>query len=177
MTKYWRVSFFADGRVNRVRAIKGPGHPRWVVVEAEDEEQAKRKAYNLYCARKKKERTTQCHAAGKCVCGRPQDRACGAGARKGQWAKTCSVCAERSHVYHENSKARPARTFEQSMAERDENARIASNLERQRDRRAEIRLETLVEVRTAWQESSTVGVFSKWLAMQIQALGKVDAAQ
>lgn len=174
MTRYWRVTFLPDGRVNRVRPIKSPGHSRWVVVEAEDEEHAKRKAYNIYCAKKKKERTEKCHAAGKCTCGRPQDRVVETGARKGQWAKTCSVCATRRHVYHENSKQHPGRSFEQSMKERDEPARIASNLDRQRDRRAEIRLETLIEVRKAWEASATIGIFTKWLAGQIVAMGKGD---
>lgn len=168
--RYWRVTFFPDGRVNRVRPIKGPGHSRWVVVEAEDEEQAKRKAYNLYCSRKKRERKTALHAAGKCICGRPQDRLVEKGARKGEKALTCSVCEERRVGYCENAKAHPGRTFAQAMAERDESARIASNLERQRDRRAEIRLETLIDVRRAWQDAPNNGVFTAWLKQQIEQL-------
>jgi len=170
--RYWRVSFFADGRVNRVRPIKGPGHARWIVVEAPTEEEAKRRAYNIYSARKKRERKKTLHAEGRCICGRPQDRLVEKGARKGEKALTCSVCEERRHGYYENAKEHPGRTFEEAMAQRDEGARVASNLERQRDRRSEIRLETLIDVRNAWQNSGTIGVFSQWLKRQIESLTK-----
>lgn len=42
--------------------------------------------------------------------------------------------------------------------------------------RAEIRLETLIETRKAWQESNTVGQFAQWLAREIEALTKGVAA-
>ena len=174
--RYWRVTFFPDGRVNRVRPIKGPGHSRWVVVEAETEEVARHKAYNIYSARKKRERKERCHADGKCICGRPQDRLVEKGARKGEKALTCSVCEERRHAYYENAKAHPGRTFAQAMVTRDEGARVALNLERQRDRRAELRLETLVEVRRQWLAAPNVGLFGKWLEREIEALTRGNAA-
>lgn len=175
--RYWRVTFNADGSVRAVKPLKGPGHERWVVVEAADEPAARRKAYNLYCARKKQERKTRCHEAGQCVCGRRQDRLVDRGRRKGEWALTCSVCAERRHAYHENAKGNPGRTFAQAMAERDEPARIAANLAHQRDRRGELRLETLIEVRDRWVQSPTRGQFQLWLQGEIDTLtGKGRAA-
>jgi len=56
------------------------------------------------------------------------------------------------------------------MAERDEAARVALNGQRQRDRRAEIRLETLLDVRTAWRDAPTVGRFGEWLRKEIESL-------
>lgn len=173
VVRYWRVTFRASGSVRAVTPLKGPGHERWVVVQAADEPTARRKAYNLYCARKKQERKARCHGAGQCVCGRRQDRVVGQGRRKGEWALTCSVCAVRRHAHHENAKANPGRTFEQAMAERDEPARIAVNLAHQRDRRAEIRIEVLIEVRKQFNN----GAFTRWLDSEIAALaGKVRAA-
>lgn len=171
MSKYWRVTFTPEGAIRQVRQVKVPNHSRWVIVEARDEEHAKRKAYNLYCARKKSERTQKLHAVGQCVCGRKQDRTVQRGRYKGQWAKTCSVCAERMTVWRGNYAERQANgTVGQGMAERDEVARISLNLERQRDRKSEMRLEVLVEVRNQWINSPNLGRFSKWLEREIDAI-------
>lgn len=50
------------------------------------------------------------------------------------------------------------------------------NLERQRDRRGELRIEVLLEVRKHWQESLTVGHFTKWLEAEIATLTKKGVA-
>jgi hypothetical protein len=177
--RYWRVSFFPDGRVNRVRPIKGPGHSRWVVVEAADEEQAKHKAYNIYCARKKKARLAALAAESRCSCGRPLDGALvGTGARKGQAHRRCATCRERaktSWVPNYNRRVESG-TNGRGVVERDESARVASNLNRQRDRRAEIRLETLIDVRRAWQDAPNNGAFTAWLKSEIETLAKGAAA-
>ena len=105
------------------------------LVDAKSEEQAYRKAANLYARRIVTMRRRQYAAEGKCRCGRERDD---------KAFRTCSVCRERTAVYQQKSKAhKAANTFEP----RNEKARVAANLHRQRDRRAEIRAEVLIEVR------------------------------
>lgn len=177
VVRYWRVTFKTNGTVRAVKPLNGPGHDRWVVVQAADEKEAQHKAYNVYCARKKRERRTTLRAAGQCVCGRKQDRLLVGGprSRKGGLALTCSVCAARRQGHHLNAKAHPGRTFVQAMAERDESARVASNQDRQRDRRAELRIEVLLEVRRQWQRVPT-GAFTRWLEDEIKALTQKGVA-
>jgi hypothetical protein len=71
-----------------------------------------------------------------------------------------------------------AATEAEGMAERDEGARVEANLERQRDRRAEIRLEVLIECRDQWTKARNVGLFTRWLLGEIETLahGKKGAA-
>ncbi len=170
---YWRVTFKRDGSLRAVVPLKGPGHDRWVVVEAETREEAHRRAFNIYCARKKRERNAALKAQGKCACGRPLDGALvEVGRYKGKAHQKCATCRERNEtVWRPNHAERIANgTVGQGMAERDEAARIAANSQRQRDRRAEIRLETLLDVRAAWRDAPTVGRFGEWLRGQIEAL-------
>ena len=174
--RYWRVTFTAEGKVRAVKPLKGPGHSRWVVVQADTEEEAQRKAFNLYSARKKRERIAQLDAEGRCRCGRPRDTVASTGPNAGRTATYCSTCLVRERQYHQNAKIRPNRSHAQAMAERDEGARIELNLQRQRDRKGEIRLETLVEVRNQWIKSRNVGLFGKWLEREIEALTKGHAA-
>jgi hypothetical protein len=177
--RYWRVTFAENGELYTVREIDGPGHDEWVVVRADDEEQARIKATRIYCARKKRARVAALQAANRCSCGRDLDGALVEfGRHKGESHKRCATCRERnSSVWRPNHAARVADgTVGQGVAERDEGARVTLNLERQRDRRAEIRLETLIDVRKAWQDSNTVGHFAQWLAREIEALTKSAAA-
>lgn len=163
MTRYWRITFKKDGSINQVREVKSPGHSRWIVVEAADEATAKQRAYNMYCARKKKEVRIRNHAQKKCTCGRPQDRTNGDGTLK----KTCSVCAVRQAAWHaDNYKRHQEGNFEPKV--RDEAARIEKCKERVRDRKSEIRIEVLTEVRAAWQNSNTIGHFTAWLKQEIE---------
>jgi hypothetical protein len=162
--RYWHVLFEESGALRSVTEIAGRGDAGWVIVEAPDENTAKRKAYNIYCARKKKLAVARNHAAGKCCCGRPQDRK----HPNGKWMATCSTCATRHEVHRKNyQERRDAGVIDH---ERDEPARVASNLSRQRDRRGEIRLETLVEVRQQWIDSRNVALFGKWLQGEIALL-------
>jgi hypothetical protein len=99
---------------------------------------------------------------------------------------TCSVCAERSLVYNERSQQRakaaaktPANDdapVATGMAARDEGARVAANLTRQRDRKAEIRLETLIEVRSQWIDAPNIQRFGKWLQGEIDRITGANAA-
>jgi hypothetical protein len=170
-TRYWRVDFTAAGAIARVTELVGPSHEDWVIVEAPDESTAKRKAYNLYCARKKKLAVQRNHAAGKCCCGRAQDRK----RPTGTWMLTCSVCAARHEVHRSNYMERKVAGV--TDHKRDETARVSSNLERQRDRRGEIRLETLIEVRNRWIEARNVALFGSWLLAEIATLTGADTGK
>jgi len=159
--RYWRVTFAADGTVEGVTEIDGAGSSDWCVVRAKTEEVARRRAYNCYCARKKKQRIAQLYAEGRCRCGRTQDIAD---------QLTCSVCVERMKGYQGKYKSNLERKAEGLPAEpRDELARVASFQTRSRDRKAEIRLETLLEVRRWWIEARNVGLFGARIQKEIQA--------
>lgn len=174
--RYWRVTFTEDGKLYTVREIEGPGHDEWIVVSAADEEQARTKAVRLYCSRKKRARTAALQAEGRCGCGRPLDgELVDVGRHKGKPHKRCATCRERTKtVWRPNHQARVADgTAGQGVAERDEGARMALNLQRQRDRRAEIRLETLIEARTEWRSARN---FASWLDREIEELTKPSVA-
>lgn len=162
--RYWHVLFEESGALRSVTEISGPADEGWVIVEAPDEGTAKRKAYNIYCARKKKLAKARLHAAGNCACGRKRDRK----HPSGEWMLTCLVCAERHRVQSAAHLERKAQGV--TDHQRDEPARVASNLSRQRDRRGEIRLETLVEVRQRWIDSRNVALFGQWLIAEIALL-------
>lgn len=169
---YWRVLFDAQGRITSVEQV-GSALPNVVIVRARDAAEAKHKAYNIYCARKKQLAKERLRASGKCCCGRPQDvpRPSGNGLMF-----TCATCQQRSKRWkanHEERKKNPPPT----PHVRDEAARVASNLSRQRDRRAEIRLETLVEVREQWFANKSVGAFGQWLAGEIERATKANRVQ
>ena len=171
IARYWHITFDRDGRVCKVTEVKNPGHERWVVIEAVDEEQARKKGYLFYCAKKKRERVRQLHAEGRCACGRKRDREVEKGKHRGELAKLCAVCFERSKGWRESHQARvEAGTVGRGMAERDEAARIEKNLGRQRERRDELRLEVLVEVRQQWMDHRNVALFGRWLLSEIAAL-------
>lgn len=155
--RYWRVTFDAQGRPASVEPLEGPADADWVIVEAETAEAAHRRAVNLYAARKKRERIAQLHANGQCHCSRKQDR---------PGMLTCSVCSERRKVDHQRRlQAGPAPRV------RDEAARVASFQQRSRDRKREIRLEVLLEVRAWWQESAHTLEFLERLGKELLAAG------
>jgi hypothetical protein len=167
-SRYWRVIFSPEGRILDVEEIVFKDSQKdWIVVEAPDIQTAKRKAYNFYCARKKKLAKARNHAAGRCACGRDQDRFHPSGVRM----LTCSVCAERQKGHHDRQyeQLKRQRRGEEPLPpiQRDEEKRIASLQSRMRDRRAELRLETLLDVRKQWIASPNVGAFGKWLEREI----------
>lgn len=163
---WWRVTFTAEGRVDRVIPIRfDDGVEGWTMVEAPSIEAARKKAARLYAARKKRLAKSRHHAAGRCACGRDQDRFHPKGGRM----LTCSVCSVRQKTYHESHAERVA-LGTVGQEPRDERARVANNLARQRDRRGELRLETLVEVRRVWVEMTNVGRFTRWLDSEIDSL-------
>jgi len=87
---------------------------------------------------------------------------------------TCSVCAVRHEVHRRNSEARLAAGV--TDHQRDESARVAANQNRQRDRRAELRLEVLVEVRNRWLASRNVSLFGHWLQSEIARLTGAESS-
>lgn len=175
--KRWRVEFSLEGRVLSVEPLPpGEQRPEVVFVIAETREIARKKAYNLYCARKKKAAKKRLHENGQCACGRKQDRM----HPDGTPMLTCSTCAVKQKAWTERHRERLAQAQEAEDQGRppppphvrNEAARVEANLGRQRDRRAELRLETLIEVRQKWQESTNVGRFARWLDQEIDALAK-----
>jgi hypothetical protein len=119
--------------------------------------EAKRAAYNLYCGRKKKLAKERLYAEGRCSCGRVNDRF-------DQGLKTCSVCEARAKVWKEASNNRKSK----DPHVRDEQKRIESFTERSRDRKSEIRLETLVEIQKKWQTTRITKHFERYLEEEIQ---------
>ena len=162
--RYWRVVFSDSGGIESVTEIAGSGKADWEIVQAPTEEAARLKAYNRYAARKKREAIARKHEQGQCRCGRAQDRQRPDGTLK----KLCSVCAERNEVWRTESGERKAAGV--TDHKRDEVARVAAHQERQRDRRAEIRLETLLEVKRRWIESQSIQQFGAWLRAEVDNL-------
>lgn len=161
--RYWRVTFDAQGRPATVEPLEGPADADWVIVQADTAEAAHRRAVNLYAARKKRERIAQLHANGQCRCSRKHDR---------PGKLTCSVCAERRKVDHQRRiDAGPAPRV------RDEAARVASFQQRSRDRKMEIRLEVLLEVRSWWQQAAHTLDFVERLGKELLAAGGTGAVE
>lgn len=169
--RYWRLVFSEGGALESIREIDGPRDASWVIIEAPDQKTAERRAFSIYCARKKKLAKERNHRAGNCACGRKQDRK----HPSGEPMLVCSVCAERQKVYNDRLAARAASGAKAGAPVRDEAARVAANLSRQRDRRGEIRLETLIEVRQQWIASRNVALFGKWLTAEIDRLTGADS--
>lgn len=153
--KTWRVTFSEAGEITDVTEIEGEGSAEWVVVQADSLERARVKAYRVYCARKRRESVQRLHAQGRCRCGRKQDR---------PGMKSCSVCAVGDLQQREKRKRG-------QTGPRDEAARVAAFQQRNRDRRAEIRLETLLEVRKWWQEAPHTLAFVERMRREIEGSG------
>lgn len=135
-----------------------------VEIEADSEAEAKRKSYNFYCAKKKKVAKERNHEAGNCACSRKQDRPntkTGVG-----FFKTCSVCTERGEAADLRHAAKKKAGLPLT-GYRDEVARVETLRGRVRDRKNEIRLETLIEVRSQWENARTNGAFTAWLKREI----------
>lgn len=173
--KSWLVRH-RDGTILNVMEVAPTGkeepHINYVIVEAytkaDAEEKARKKVYNLYCARKKKEAKLRHQARGECACGRPADRV----KKDGTPFKTCSVCSARQPSYNEKYKGR-IEDGTVGKEPRDEVARVAKNLERQRDRRKEIRVEVLIEVRKRFWDAEHMKDFASWLDENIKELTTV----
>lgn len=169
---WYRLRYSSTGKLLSCEQIEKPeahsygvGPSTVVELEALNEEDAKRKAYNFYSAKKKLAAKNRNHSAGLCACSRKQDRP---NTRTGNgFFKTCSVCAERQLQYEETFQ-RKKREGRLATGERDEAARVNVMQHRVRDRKKEIRLETLLEVRKTWENSKTNGEFTRWLKEEIK---------
>jgi hypothetical protein len=155
----WLVTH-CNKEIVAVSLLQGPAETGAFVVEADTYDQARdvaaKQLFNMYCATKKAQTTKRHHAESRCACGRNQDRK----HPDGSLMKSCSVCAETLKKCPSRSGA-PARP-------RDEPARVEKNLERQRDRRQEIRRETLIEVRRRFWEEPHVRDFANWLDEELK---------
>lgn len=149
----WFAVYLKRGVVQNVVQVAGPGTDELQVeyVQAKDKEHAKRRGYNLYCAKKKKLAVERLRKEGKCSCGRHNDRVA-------EGLLTCSVCALRRKKYDATPIGKP----------RDEVARTEAHQTRQRDRSNEMRLTVLVEVQKAWQNCRIAGQFTRWLDKEVE---------
>ncbi len=136
------------------------GGSAFVYLQAAGSEQAKRGAYNVYCSEKLREQRERNGAAGRCRCGRA--RKIGTHARTGQPLKRCSVCIARGRA---SNKRTQGRRRGETIPAPD---RLVTGSARTRDRRAEMRLEVLLEVQEAYD--GDVKDFGAWLDEQIAAI-------
>lgn len=156
--RYWRVVFTADGKAEGATEIEGPGDAEWVVVSASSVEEALQRGVRRYACLKKKKRIARLYAEGKCSCGRVQDR---------PGCKTCSVCEEHRKRYrHPPADGQPR--------VRDEGARVLAFQETNRNRKQEVRIEVLLEVRKWWRDAPHTEAFIAKLAGEIEAAGGRD---
>lgn len=165
--RHWRVLFGRDGAIKSVTEIQGQRGRDWIVVEAETEALARKKAFNAYCALKKRERIKKLAAEGRCKCGRKRDV-------EGQLG--CSVCIERMHGYRAARKKREADGTAETHV-RDETARIEVFQARHRERTNEVRLQVLLEVRQWWLEAANNGAFTSRLAAEILSASGREPSQ
>ena len=144
----------------------------WVKYIFRPSEEEARAFYNEYMRNKVQERRDNLRSQGKCTCGRDRDRP-----RPKPFGhlfyNKCKVCKERTDACHHRRVQRRAEALTGKHEEvyphvRDDELRIENAQQRTRDRRAELRLETLIQVRDQWQNCRNVNVFTAWLEKEIQ---------
>ena len=170
---HWAVFFTGEGKLKSAERIAGKlqDGSAGFVVEADDQEEAVRLARPLwmaysreYARKKTAERRKRFDAEGRCRCGRPrnvQDPK-----RPGEVMRTCDVCQERSKSTLERYRSRGTKT-DSEVAAKGQALRLEHSAQRTRNRRAELRLETLLEVR-AMAEKLKPGEFRVWLHREVQ---------
>lgn len=167
---WFKVSFGSDGLVTRCEPCRAPPDfirdavaRRTYYIQAAGPLQAEERArehYNLYCAKKRKTVRARNHAAGKCICGRMQDRV----KPDGSFYLTCEVCK----VRHDMTEARAHnRRVGAVPGVRDDVARVQACTARVRDRKNEMRLEVLLEVSRQWENARNNQVFTRWLRGEV----------
>lgn len=162
---WFRIELKADGSLKSCESCAQPDLVRtagriYFVQEASAEQaQAKARAdFNDYCAAKKRARIAKLHKAGQCACSRKRDRP----KPDGGFYRQCSVCAERREALR-------SRRREPDWQPRNESERVSTLQARVRDRKNEVRLEVLLEVRRVWEDSRTVHAFAAWLKREIES--------
>jgi hypothetical protein len=150
---WWRVELDSAGKVVSATVCPGAGitEGRVVYVCAITQTQAGRIARNTYAREVKRAQRAKYKATGKCRCGRDRESIA---------FKQCMVCRARDLQQHRKGP---------SCGSRDEKARVVSMQATQRDRRQELRLETLLLVREAWSREPNQAAFSAWLAREVMA--------
>ncbi len=166
--KWFKVELHSDGTVKTCTPSEQPSLVRVsrkvFLVQAADPAAATaqaRKHWNLYASELKRVANERNRAAGNCRCGRKKDRA----RPDSGFYSTCAVCSVRQVVHNERYEARKAAGA--PLAQRDERARVEACTLRVRDRKAEMRLETLLEVQRAWEGASNNQAFTRWLREEL----------
>ncbi len=162
---WFRVCFDDKGRPVSAIECEPPSEGFSIeYVFAKNQSAALSAAVREYARRKTADRRAALKQEGRCRCGR----------RRNSEFSLCDVCRERGKqnngVYKRHTQEDGKRTRERiaPYVQRDEKARVEKNLERQRDRRNELRLEALLEVRAAFAKTPTMGAFAAWLAEEIR---------
>lgn len=155
MKNWYRVELDASGNVVSVtlQSKAGVSTHTVVYVEAKGQDDAGRKAMNLYARRKVRQTRAKYKAEGKCPCGRERDD---------ESMVTCAVCRSNHAASLERARmrARPDGT----------KLRLASSASRTRDRRAEMRHEVLCELQMKLSVFQSVGAVRVWVQQEIRKL-------
>ena len=153
--RWWRLELDAKGSVVSCIAVEHRGEAgerRFLYVEAHDQAEAGRLAWNAYCRLAQVRHRAKMTREGKCPwCGRQQDRKAG---------RRCSVCLSNDRARAATNKAIKAG---QNVAAPDGLVTRAARLERER---GEFRLQILGEVRKVAVER-TPREFFRWLDEQL----------
>ncbi|HCG01693.1 MAG TPA: hypothetical protein DEV93_14250 [Chloroflexi bacterium] len=166
LLRWWRLELDAKGSVVSCTAVEHRGEAgerQFIYVEAHDQKEAGRLAWNAYCRLAQVRHRAKMTREGKCPwCGRQQDRKAG---------RRCSVCLAGDRARAATNKAIKAG---QNVAAPDGLVTRAARLERER---GEFRLQILGEVRKVAVER-TPREFFQWLDEQLGIDGgQVTAAK
>lgn len=160
--KWWRIETDAAGKVLSCQEVESVGKDsrRVFFVRGETRDEARRRAWNAYCAVRQRARHVRLIAEGKCPhCGRPNDRQ----------ATRCSKCLEQ----------RNARSLRKRAIARGDVVPMPSRADavaaRANDERRAMRVELLTEVQENFQRFGTVGQFARWLADRIRQENQATA--
>lgn len=160
--KWFKVELHSDGSVKAATETNEAFQvsKRVFVLQAESAVDAAKRAreiYNRVCADRVKADRARRKAEGKCACGRPRNRPHPLGGTY----QNCAVCAARIEACRENARQRPV------TQPRNEHAKAAACTARVRDRKQEMRLEVLTEVKQAWEDSRNNQAFTRWLSAEL----------
>ncbi|HKY40688.1 MAG TPA: hypothetical protein VJN18_32355 [Polyangiaceae bacterium] len=169
--RWWRLEVDAKGKVVSCTPVEfaEKDGKSWFYVRARNQEGAGRLAMNAYILARQRIRLKRLKAEGKCVCGRKNDRP----------GKTnCTICVAKERDYDARRRARE-RGEEIPRPDRriaDAERRATEDGEFVERAAPTVRLNTLLEVQQAWQDSNTNANFTRWLLDQIAAAGGVKRA-
>lgn len=164
MTPQWyRVEFGPGGQVESIQLVEvAAGNSTTVIYVLADSDSAdavKAKAQRARAKLAQQMRRAQYEAIGKCRCGRDLD---GDGPR-------CDTCRARWARDNERRRAKQRGETPEPLPPKSEAWR-----ERNAEKEVQVRLATLLEVRSAWARLASRREFTEWLRVKIAELGHED---